>query len=148
MEADEKDQAIAAITALKQKYCNRVDAKDWEGFAALFTGDAPLHPSQSAIAAGLADPVPPRGGPAIADWVRQRVETARTKHEVWPDTLEVEGDSARGVWRMRDHVVWPDRELRGTGFYRESYRRTPDGWRIAETVLDRESAEVSEFGPS
>lgn len=130
--------AAAAIAELKQAYCDLVDAKDWPGFAALFTDDAPMHPSQSAIASGKASSQPPVGGKAIAEWVSVSIADAQTRHEVWPVSLDISGDTARGVWRMRDRVIWPARDFSGTGHYIESYRLTPDGWRIAETRLDRE----------
>ena len=126
------------ITELKQSYCRLVDAKDWPGFAALFTDDAVLYPSSSAMAAGLASPEGVRGRTAIANWVRERLATAQSKHEVWPVSLVVEGDAARAVWRMRDSVAWPERSFTATGRYVENYRRTETGWQIAETRLERD----------
>src|SRR3546814_16334579 len=58
-----------------------------------------------------------------------------------PEIEIASADEARGRWSMHDRI-WvtdavrcplPFGELRGWGYYHETYRRTADGWRIAST---------------
>ncbi len=48
--------------------------------------------------------------------------------------------SASGSWGFEDTVIVPDFKvlIRGAGYYRDTYRRDPDGaWRIASTGYER-----------
>ena len=56
--------------------------------------------------------------------------------------IDVDGDTATGVWSMEDHLFWPAEfglgHMWGTGWYEETYRRCDDGrWRIATMHLRR-----------
>jgi hypothetical protein len=59
-------------------------------------------------------------------------------------------DTATGIWAMQDQIWWPEgapvRRLVGSGHYHETYRRTPDGWRIASMRLTRLHREVEPGG--
>ena len=47
--------------------------------------------------------------------------------------------------RREDRLIWADgRTLTGWGHYHERYRRTPEGWRIAEQKLTRLFMEFTE----
>ena len=54
--------------------------------------------------------------------------------------IEVDGDTATGSWAFEDTVIVPDFkvQIRGGGYYLDTYRKDPDGaWRIASTKYDR-----------
>ncbi|HWJ07875.1 MAG TPA: nuclear transport factor 2 family protein, partial [Nocardioides sp.] len=54
--------------------------------------------------------------------------------------IEVDGDTATGSWAFEDTVIVPDFkvQIRGAGYYRDTYRRDADGaWRIASTQYER-----------
>ena len=126
-----------ALTELKARYCRLLDAKDWAGYAALFTADLVLDTTGS-------------GGPrlegreaAVAS-VRGSIEAATTVHQVHTPELAVDGDAATGVWAMQDRLVWPDgRALSGFGHYHERYVRLGGEWKIAESRLTRLHLELT-----
>jgi hypothetical protein len=54
--------------------------------------------------------------------------------------IDVDGDTASGSWAFEDTVIVPDFkvQIRGGGYYHDTYRRDPDGaWRIASTQYER-----------
>lgn len=121
------------ITELKARYCRLLDTKDWAGYAALFTEDAVL----DTRAAGGYGPI--AGRDAFVPMVRASLEHAQTAHQVHSPEIEIDGDVAHVVWAMQDRVHMPTRGMSFTGYghYREEYRRTPEGWRIASSALSR-----------
>jgi ketosteroid isomerase-like protein len=121
-----------AITELVHAYCLHFDQNEPEQVAALFTEDATVDygPETATIV----------GGGAIAGTIAVGLETifAATSHHVSNIQITFDGpDAASGTtylyaWhRYRDGS--PDGELWGR--YHHRFRRTEDGWRIAELVL-------------
>ena len=51
----------------------------------------------------------------------------------------VSGDTATGSWYLQDKVIVADLDfmLIGAAFYRDTYRRTENGWKISGTGYDR-----------
>jgi hypothetical protein len=62
-----------------------------------------------------------------------------TEHRVTHPEITVTGDEAVGTWYLQDRVIVAEYNfmLIGAAFYRDSYRRTEDGWRISATGYDR-----------
>jgi hypothetical protein len=60
-----------------------------------------------------------------------------------PDIEILSDTEAKGIWAMEDLLKWEKggpqgmTEMRGYGHYRDTYVRTPSGWRIASSQLTR-----------
>jgi len=132
--------ALEDIRALKARYCRFLDAKDWEGFAELFTKDAVMDVREDTgnpPITGIAD---------ILAQVRFAVIDAASSHQVHSGEITLDGvDAAQGVWAMQDRVVWkPGKSpipgiasITGYGQYHESYRREGGVWKIEALRLSR-----------
>jgi ketosteroid isomerase-like protein len=126
------------ICNLKARYCRCLDTKDWAGYAAVFTDDLILDTSGSG-----GERI--EGRDAAVAYVRSSVEAAITTHHVHTPEIEVDGDTATGIWAMQDRNIWPaGRKLLGFGHYHEVYRRVEGQWLIAESRLTRINMELFE----
>jgi hypothetical protein len=138
--------AIEEIKQLKARYWRGVDSKDAALWRSVFTDDAiidfrteggdpnrPLVEPDAFVAASLAKLV--------------GVTTAHHGHVAEIEILSP--DEARSIWPMEDNL-WVDPKLskmpfshlRGFGHYHDTYRRTPNGWKIASTTLVRTKVET------
>lgn len=125
-----------AITNLKARYCRMLDAKDWEGFAALLKADVIIDTS----AAGG-----PRfeGREVAVSSIRASIGKAKTAHQIHAPEIEIDGNSATGIWAMQDRLTWPDgRKLTGYGHYHEHYVSDGGDWKIAQSRLTRLNVEM------
>lgn len=129
-----------AIKLVKARYCRLLDTKDWDGLAALFTGDAVMDVEQD-----TGNP-PMTGVAAIIDQIRFAVDHAATSHQVHsPEIILTDADAATGLWAMQDRVVWQPGtspvpgvgSITGYGQYHERYRREGGDWKIAALKLTR-----------
>jgi ketosteroid isomerase-like protein len=127
------------ICNLKARYCRCLDTKDWAGYAAVYTEDAILdtEPSGGKRVAGR---------DALVAYVRSSISADTiTTHHVHAPEIEIDGDTATGIWAMQDRNIWPNgRKLLGFGHYHERYVRVDGAWRIAESVLTRINMELSD----
>lgn len=129
--------AIEEIKRLKHRYFRTLDLKQWDDFADCLAGDVsarygtqamgePLHYDNRAdVVAFMTENL---GGGIITIHIANHPE------------IDVDGDTATGSWAFEDTVVVPDFkvQIRGGGYYRDTYRRDPDGqWRIASTQYER-----------
>jgi hypothetical protein len=128
-----------AICNLKARYCRCLDTKDWDGYRAVYTDDAILDTSGSG---GLRI----EGADAAVAYVRSSIsDDTFTTHHVHAPEIEIDGDSATGIWAMQDRNIWPNgRKLLGFGHYHERYAREAGEWRIAESKLTRINMELSD----
>ncbi len=126
------------ICNLKARYCRCLDTQDWDGFAAVFTEDFILDTS---AAGGLRV----EGRDAAVAYVRSSISAETfTTHHIHAPEIEVNGDTATGIWAMQDRNIWPTgRKLLGFGHYHERYVRVAGAWRIAESKLTRINVEMS-----
>jgi uncharacterized protein (TIGR02246 family) len=126
---------IEAIKQLKATYFRTLDAKDWEGFGAVFARDARLEVPEADMAV--------QGRDAIVAAVREPLTGTRTVHHGHMPEIEVAGDgTATGIWAMADYVEWPSAPgervgIQGYGHYHEEYVREEGRWRIARSRLER-----------
>jgi hypothetical protein len=63
-----------------------------------------------------------------------------TDHHVAHPEITIDAtDEAEGRWYLQDRVIVPDHNfmLFGAAFYRDRYRKTPDGWKICATGYQR-----------
>ena len=63
-----------------------------------------------------------------------------TLHSAGQPEIDVDGDTATGIWRFEDTVIATDFKvvITGAAFYEDKYRRCDDGaWRISHTGYQR-----------
>ena len=93
---------IEAIKQLKARYFRLMDAKDWDGYRALFTRD--VHVDVSADGGGVFD--------GLDEFMTMLVPTLRdvvTVHHGHMPEIELTSDTtATGIWAMEDMLRWPE----------------------------------------
>jgi hypothetical protein len=134
------------IRRLKARYCRFVDEQQWQALRDLFTDDCTFEmgvpadsnrfpvPAWTGLCASSAD--------HFVELVQDRLSSCLTVHQVHaPDIELADAQQAAGVWGLYDEVrqlVHPDRpSFRGHGRYRETYRRTRQGWLFASVRMER-----------
>jgi len=136
----EKLLAIEDIKRVKARYFYCLDHKDWAGWKRdVFAPDAQLLVPEFR-------PEPYTGIDAIIQWVSQAAgQQVSVHHGHMPDIEILSESTAKAIWAMEDILRYPmDRPgiygytyLHGYGHYHETYVRTPGGWRIKTTRLER-----------
>ena len=84
---------------------------------------------------------------ALLEFLPTTLRGVVTTHHGHMSEIEITGPStAKGVWSMEDHLLWPPgapmQRLWGTGWYEEEYRREDGVWRIAKMKLRRLRVEI------
>lgn len=128
---------VEAIRQLKARYFRLLDQKQWEAWTDVFVDDVEIRTPDD-----TGDPTPVVGRDAFVDGLRTMLAEVPTVHHGHMSEIAIDGDTARGVWSMEDHLWWPAEtglgHMWGTGWYEETYRRGDDGaWRIATLHLRR-----------
>jgi SnoaL-like protein len=126
---------IEAIKQVKYRYLRALDTKRWDEFTDTLADDV-IGDYGSSVGeehhftnrVDLVNYMRKSLGPAVI-----------TEHRVTHPEITVAGDEASGVWYLQDRVIVADFNfmLIGAAFYRDTYRRTEDGWKIATTGYDR-----------
>lgn len=119
-----------AICNVKAAYCRLLDTKDWAGWSRLFTEDCVVDTRPSG---GTRE----EGRDRFVASVSAALAGAKTAHHVHSPQITIDGDRAEVVWAMQDRVIKDDFALSGYGHYHEVYRRSAEGWQIAEQTLTR-----------
>jgi ketosteroid isomerase-like protein len=129
--------AIEEIRQLKYRYFRSLDLKQWDEFGDCLAEDVvarygtqamdkPLHfDNRADVVAYMSENL----GNGIV-----------TIHIASHPEISVDGGTATGSWGFEDTVIVPDFkvQIRGGGYYRDDYRKDPDGrWRIAATRYER-----------
>lgn len=120
------------IQDLLARYCFAIDDRDWDALDHVFMRDARIDYSQSGGAAG--------NYREIKRWLPIALERfPRYQHMVATTKLDLEGDRARGRTILFNPMVHRDEAGAEQTFfvglwYRDAFRRSPMGWRIAERV--------------
>lgn len=126
---------IDDIKQVKYRYLRALDTKDWETFAGTLTEDVTGDYGESL---GEDHSFTDRDG--LVEFMRTSLgPEIVTEHRVSHPEITVDGDEASGTWYLQDRVIAADFNfmLIGAAFYRDRYRRTPDGWKISATGYDR-----------
>ena len=114
------------IDALLTEYCHAIDDRDWEALDHVFTADAIIDYTEI---------TPFRGSRAEAKafLAMAMANTASCQHIISTSQIRLQGDRAFG----RTICVNPN-VMKDTGqmfivglWYRDEFRRTPEGWRIS-----------------
>ncbi|EON98415.1 putative bile acid 7-alpha dehydratase protein [Phaeoacremonium minimum UCRPA7] len=123
----ERLEAIEDLRRLKFDYTWHLDNKDWAAFKECFTEDFAFEGTGLQLTQE-----------DFIATVRNALDPLETSHELHQHQFDFDGpDRAKGIWRLRDHLVAPGRrsEFRGRAVYEETYVWTGRGWRIASTNL-------------
>jgi hypothetical protein len=123
------------LSDLLDTYARGIDTKDWDVVASVFTPDASL--DYTAFGG-------PKGSPAdVIGWVSASVSAfPMTQHHITNRTFEIDGDAATSAAELFAPMGMAAGEgkmsmLFTGGVYNDTYRRTPDGWKISSRVCDR-----------
>lgn len=131
---------VAPITQAIARYAERWDAKDAEGFADLFTEDAVLSLS---VSGQEVDGARVEGRQALLDYARSahtgRLRGKRTRHDMsaprFLSTAEQEAITENRAEVTHRTAEEPTPRIQATGVYRIVWRKTDDGWKIAQRLL-------------
>jgi len=126
-------QALAdhlEIQTLLAKYCQIVDARDWDAFTALFTDDAIL--DFTAYGGPVAGPV------ALAGFIQTTTAAlAAMQHSIATLVLDIHGDTATARCTALVTMVPAGEPPTLIGlWYRDELRRTAGGWRLSQRTQE------------
>jgi hypothetical protein len=124
-----------ALSDVLDAYARGIDGKDFPLVVSLFTPDAAL--DYTAFGG-------PKGGPAeVFDWISKAMSAfPMTQHHITNRVFEIDGSEATGtsdllaVMGMGAGDGKMNMMFTG-GIYRDTFTRTPDGWKIAGRVCDK-----------
>jgi hypothetical protein len=124
-----------ALSDLLDSYARGVDDKDFSFVTSLFTPDAAL--DYTAFGG-------PRGGPSeVFEWIAKAMKAfPMTQHHISNRVFEIDGGKATGradllaVMGMGAGDGKLNMMFTG-GIYRDTFTRTPGGWKIAGRVCDK-----------
>jgi hypothetical protein len=135
------------VEDLLERYTSCIDAKDWDGLDSVFAPDAILDYSSSGG--------PPAGPyPEIKAWLERALAIfPMTQHMIGKSRIKIDGDTAQcrsifynpmGMPTDADGKFTMDIDGRAGlhtfvvgGFYNDTCKRTPDGWRIVKKVEEQ-----------
>jgi 3-phenylpropionate/cinnamic acid dioxygenase small subunit len=126
---------IEAIKQVKYRYLRAMDTKHWDDFAATMTEDI-----VGAYGSSLGKELHFDNRTDLVEYLSSAMgPEVATEHRVTHPEITVTGDTATAIWYLQDRVMVAqyDFVLIGAAFYRDTYRRTADGWRISGTGYDR-----------
>jgi len=146
MDTLEKLLAIEEIKTTKARYWRGVDSQDAELLRSVFAVDAVID-TRDSVKAGQGEQRGREDFIAHLLKVFKGVVSAHQGHT--PEITLTSATEATAIWPMEDRL-WvedaksplPFRKLKGWGHYHDTYRKTPDGWRIAYTRLVRIKVET------
>ena len=124
-----------AIKQVKYRYLRALDTKHWDDFASTLTEDV-----RGDYGSSVGEELHFTNRSDLVGYMRSALGPAIiTEHRVAHPEITVTGDTATGTWYLQDRVIVAEANfmLIGAAFYRDQYRRTPDGWRISATGYDR-----------
>jgi hypothetical protein len=117
-----------ALRALVEAYAWAADARDHDAYAATFTPDGTM----AGFAPDATEPfVSLSGHDAIGAALHANDGFARTFHAIENHYVTIDGDTASGwTYCLARHLAGADVVITPLR-YRDSYVRTPDGWRFS-----------------
>ena len=129
--------AIEEIKRLKHRYFRTLDLKLWEEFGDCLTEDVTARYGTQA----MGEPLHYDSRADVVAFMSENLgDGVITIHIANHPEIDVDGGSATASWAFEDTVIVPtfQTQIRGGGYYRDTYRREPDGaWRIASTQYER-----------
>ena len=136
-------QAIEAIKQLKACYWRAVDTKDSAMLHSVLAHDC-LVDFRDAMGAHNEAQLWRTAERFCADTMAVTAGVVTVHHGFPPEITVTAPDEAEAIWPFED-LVWvegtasalPFRRFRGWGHYRDRYRKTETGWKIARTTISR-----------
>jgi ketosteroid isomerase-like protein len=129
---------VECIRKLKFEYAKRVDAKDADGIAELFTEDA--------VWDGGPDFGRPEGREAIRGYFREVWKRLGwSVHIITNPQIEVESVDASGLWCLLEPATLDGRALWIVGRYTDHYRKVDGKWLFARVTLSLDSLASFEY---
>jgi hypothetical protein len=129
---------IEAIKRLKYRYMRCLDQKLWADLATCFTPDATCAYSDGKYSFD--------GRDAVMGFLESAMpRTMLTSHRVHHPEIDITGPTAAtGIWALDDVVIETKGgfTIRGSGFYRDEYRKVDGAWLIHHTGYRRVYEEV------
>ena len=120
------------IDDLITRYATAVDTKDWDLYRTVFTDDAVIdYTSAGGIRGSLGE---------VVEWLSHALKLfPMTQHLITNRHVVLDGDTATGRSYYYNPLGRPDGKggmqlLFFGGYYNDRFRRTADGWRIAERI--------------
>lgn len=123
------------IERVKYQYLRALDTKHWADFADALTEDV-----VGDYGSSVGEEHHFTDRTALVDYMRASLPAnVITEHRVTHPEIVIDGDTATGTWYLQDRVIVADFDfmLIGAAFYRDTYRRTSAGWKIASTGYQR-----------
>lgn len=127
---------LEQIRKLKYRYLRYMDWKRWEDFGDTLAEDATADYGTPAYGEALSF----AGRDKIVAFMRENLNAGIiTVHSCGQPEIEVDGDTATGVWCLEDTVVVTDYRLviQGAAYYEDRYRLRDGVWRIEHTGYTR-----------
>ena len=128
---------LERIRQLKYRYLRCVDLKLWDEIGEVFTPDAVADYGTPA----MGKPLLLTCRDAIVAFLRDNMGPGIISlHAAGQPEIEIDGDTAAGIWRFTDTVIATEFKvvIAGAAFYEDSYARGADGeWRISRTGYTR-----------
>lgn len=119
---------IEAIRALRMRYHYCINEQEWGGIVGLYTDDA-------YVAIGTV--MSARGTAAIDTFYRNLPDKVEiVKQFIHNHMVEVRGDEAEGISYLDARYGDEGQSLLVAGRFKEKYRRTAEGWKISETLVE------------
>ena len=129
--------AMEEIKRLKYRYFRTLDLKKWEEFGDCLTEDVKARYGTQAMEKPLHFDTRADVVAFMSDNLGDGVVTVHIANH--PE-IDVEDGVAEASWVFEDTVLVPDFQLqiRGGGYYHDTYRKDSDGaWRISSTQYER-----------
>ena len=129
--------SIEEIRQLKYRYFRTLDMKEWDAFGDCLAEDVVARYGTQA----MDKPLHFDNRKDVVEFMSGNLGTSIISiHIASHPEIAVDGDSATGSWGFEDTVIVPDFKvmIRGGGYYKDEYRKDPDGkWRISATKYER-----------
>ncbi len=129
--------AIEEIRQLKYRYFRTLDLKEWDEFGGCLAEDVVARYGTQA----MDKPLHFDNRADVVEFMAGNLGTGIISiHIASHPEIQVDGDTATGSWGFEDTVIVPafEVQIRGGGYYRDEYRKDPDGkWRITATSYER-----------
>lgn len=131
--------SIEEIRRLKYRYFRALDLKLWDEFGDCLTEDVRARYGTQA----MDEPLHYDNRQDVVDFMSKNLGTSIiTIHIASHPEIDVDTQTgtATGSWGFEDTVIVPDFKMmiRGGGYYKDDYRKDPDGkWRISGTQYER-----------
>lgn len=112
------------IRKLRADYAHHLDAGQWDEYVGLFTTDAVVEYSTGSHRL--------EGREEIARFAREEIDYDFSFHTAQMPRIEVDGDTATGVWYLCVYYRLPSGEAGwGLGTYEDGYRRVDGEWKFS-----------------